>query len=72
MWLPKALYESIPFSCLAFGAAAVAVAFYLEAWHWAEICAVFGFVVLVAGVVLLLRRRGYRASRSRLDFDGPG
>jgi hypothetical protein len=72
MWLPKLVYESIPFYYLAFGAVALGVAFYLEAWYWPEISAGFGLAGLVTGVVLLLRRKGYRASRSRLDFDGRG
>ena len=69
MWLPKALYESIPFYYLVLGAAAIGAAFYLESEYWPEICAAVGVVLLVIGIMLLLRRKGYRASRSRLDFD---
>lgn len=69
MWLPKPLYESIPFYYLVLGAAAIGAAFFLESGYWPEISAGAGLVLLVIGVVLLLRRKGYRASRSRLDFD---
>ena len=69
MWLPKALYESIPFYYIGLGAAAVAAAFLLESWYWAEIAAVGGLLSLVIGLVLVLRRKGYRSSRSRVDFD---
>jgi Flp pilus assembly protein TadB len=69
MWLPKPLYESIPFHFLVLGAALVIAAFYVETGYWPEILAIAGGVLLITGVMLLLRRRGYRASRSRLDFD---
>jgi Flp pilus assembly protein TadB len=69
MWLPKPLYESIPFNCLLLGAAAIVAAFLVESWYWPEICAGVGILLLVLGVVLLLRRKAYRTSRSRLDFD---
>lgn len=69
MWLPKPLYESIPFHYLILGAAAIVAAFYVESGYWPEILAVAGIAFLVLGVMLLLRRKGYRSSRSRLDFD---
>lgn len=69
MWLPKPLYETIPFHYLILGAAAIVAAFYVESGYWPEFFAVVGVVLLVTGVVLLLRRKGYRSSRSRLDFD---
>jgi protein-S-isoprenylcysteine O-methyltransferase Ste14 len=69
MWLPKPLYESIPFNYLILGVAAIVAAFYVEAGYWPEIFAVGGILLVVTGIVLLLRRKGYRSSRSRLDFD---
>ena len=69
MWLPKPLYESIPFHFLILGVAAIVAAFYVDSGFWPEIFAVAGIVLLVLGVVLLLRRKGYRSSRSRLDFE---
>jgi cytochrome c biogenesis protein CcdA len=70
MWLPKYLYETLPFYFLGLGVAGLGAAFYLESWYWAEIAAGVGLVTLVIGLVLVLRRKGYRSSRSRLDFDG--
>jgi len=70
MWLPKFLYETIPFFLLGLGVAGLGAAFYLNGWYWAEIAAGGGLAALVTGLVLLLRRKGYRSSRSRLDFDG--
>jgi hypothetical protein len=69
MWLPKLLYESLPFYYLVLGAAGIAAAFYVESWYWPEVAAGAGLALLLTGVVLLLRRKGYRSSRSRLDFD---
>lgn len=69
MWLPKLLYESLPFYYLVLGALALGAAFYLDQGYWPEIAAGGGIVLLLLGLVLLLRRRGYRSSRSRLDFD---
>lgn len=72
MWLPRPLYESIPFYYIVLGAAAVAAAFFIDSWYWAEISATGGVLSLVIGLVLVLRRKGYRSSRSRLDFDNTG
>jgi hypothetical protein len=69
MWLPKFFYESIPFYLIGLGVAGVGAAFYLQTWYWPEIAAVGGLFALVLGLVLVLRRKGYRSSRSRLDFD---
>jgi drug/metabolite transporter (DMT)-like permease len=69
MWLPKFFYETLPFYYLALGAAVLGAAFYIDRGRWPEICAGTGIFLLVLGLVLVLRRKGYRASRSRLDFD---
>jgi hypothetical protein len=69
MWLPKFLYESIPLYFLVLGAAGLGAAFFLDSWYWPEISAGAGLLALVIGLMLVLRRKGYRASRSRLDFD---
>jgi len=70
MWLPKLLYESIPLYLLGLGIAGLGAAFYLDSWVWAEISAGAGLLLLVIGLALVLRRKGYRSSRSRVDFDG--
>ena len=69
MWLPRGLYESIPFDYLALGGVVLVGAFFIDAWYWPEILAAAGTALLVVGLMLLLRRKGYRASRSRRDFD---
>ena len=69
MWLPKFIYETIPFYWIALGAAGIGAAFYIEQWAWAEVSAGAGAFALIVGLMLLLRRKGYRSSRSRIDFD---
>ena len=70
MWLAKPVYEFLPYVYVATGAAAIVAAVYVQTWYWPMIWAAVGFVGIVTGIALLLKRRGYRSSRSRLDFDG--
>ena len=72
MWLPKTVYESLPFCWLAIGVVGLGAAFYVDSWYWSDILAIVGAIWLVVGLMLLLRRRGYRSSRSRVDFDSSG
>jgi hypothetical protein len=69
MRLPRSLYETKPFLAVIAGGAALVAAFYVEEAYWPEVCIGAGIVFLVYGLVLLLKRKGYRSSRSRLDFD---
>ena len=69
MWLPRGLYESIPFDYLALGCLGLVAAFVVDVWYWPEVFASAGAGLLVLGLMLLLRRKGYRASRSRQDFN---
>lgn len=69
MWLSKPVYESLPYYYLGLGVAALVAGLFLDYAYWAEGCFVAGLIGLVAGAVVLLKRRAYRASRSRLDFD---
>lgn len=69
MWLSKPVYESLPYYYLVAGIAALGLGWFLDLGYWPEVCFAAGFIALVAGAVLLLKRRAYRASRSRLDFD---
>jgi hypothetical protein len=69
MWLSKPVYEILPFCYVALGIVLTVAGFSFERAYWEEICVGAGITALVVGLVLLLKRRGYRASRSRLDFD---
>jgi Flp pilus assembly protein TadB len=68
MWLAKPVYEVLPYAYVAAGTASTVAAAYLQAWYWPQICAAIGVAGIVGGLALLLKRRGYRSSRSRVDF----
>jgi hypothetical protein len=60
MWVSKPIYESLPYFYLLVGAVSLAASMYLNYWHWPTICFVVGLGCLVAGLVVLLKRRDHR------------
>ena len=69
MWLSKPLYESLPYYYVVVGAVMLALSLYLDYWYWPTIFAGIGLTGVIAGLVVWLRRRGYRQSRSRRALD---
>lgn len=69
MWLARPVYESLPYYYLGAGVAAGVLGLFIDYGYWAEASFAAGFVAVVAGAVLLLKRRAYRTSRSRREFD---
>ena len=69
MWLSEPVYEFLPCYYLALGVVAGFGSYLLDVWYWAEVLALVALVSLIAGLVLWLKRRGYRRSRSRLDLN---
>ncbi len=69
MWFAKPLYESLPYYYMLVGLLALASSFYLNYWYWPTILASVGLASIVAGLVVWLKRRGYRQSRSRHALD---
>jgi len=65
MWLSKPVYESLPYYYIALGFAAVLASVHIEGWFWSELFGFGGLLSLVGGLVLWLKRRAYRRSRSR-------
>ena len=65
MWISKPIYESLPYFYLLVGAAFLGASLYLNHWHWPTICFAVGLVCLVAGLVVLLKRRDYRDTDRR-------
>lgn len=61
MWISKPIYESLPYFYLIVGAVTLAASMYLNHWYWPSICFVVGLLGLVAGLVVLLKRRDYRS-----------
>ena len=68
MWLSEPIYESLPYYYIALGVSAGIGSYQLDVWYWSEILALVSAASLIAGLVLLLKRRDYRRSRSRLDL----
>jgi hypothetical protein len=69
MWLAKPLYELLPYYYIVLGVTALAAALYVNYWYWPQICTAVGFAGLVGGLAVLLKRKDYRSSRSRLNFE---
>jgi hypothetical protein len=65
MWVSKPVYESLPYFYLLTGAICLAASMYVNHWYWPEICFVVGLSCLVAGLVVLLKRRDYRSTDKR-------
>jgi hypothetical protein len=64
MWLAKSLYESLPYYYLVVGLVCLAGTLYVNYWYWPLISTVLGIASLIAGLVVWLRRRDYRARAS--------
>jgi hypothetical protein len=62
MWVSKPIYESLPYFYLTVGAITLASSMYVNHWHWPLICFALGVFCLVAGLVVLLKRRDSRTT----------
>ncbi len=69
MWLSKPLYESVPYFYSVAGVAGLVASVYVNDWHWPAICTALGLVCLLIGLVVWLKRRDYRQSRSRRSHE---
>ena len=65
MWVSKPIYEGLPYFYLLVGALALAASMYVSHWHWPTICFALGMFCLVAGLVVLLKRRDSRINERR-------
>jgi len=66
MWISKPIYESLPYFYLLVGATLLGASMYVNHWYWPSICFVVGLVCLVAGLVVLLKRRDNRVTERRV------
>ena len=69
MWLQKPLYESLPYYYVVAGLAALAAGLYVNHGGWLWVGTVLGLCSVLAGAVVWLRRRDYRAKQARLGGD---
>ncbi len=65
MRLSRSVYEALPYAYMLAGIAAFAVSFIWRSEFWSDLVAGFGLVVLIAGLVLVLKRRDYRIQKRR-------
>jgi len=66
MWIPRPLYEALPYGYMGLGGAMLAAAFFVEQGPRGLLLAL-GAVGLTVGLVLWMRRRDYRASQREYD-----
>jgi hypothetical protein len=65
MWVSKPLYESLPYLYLLLGALSLGASMYINHGYWPTICFITGLACLVAGLVVLLKRRDHRVTDRR-------
>lgn len=66
MWIPRRVYELLPYLYMAAGAAALVAAFAGERGP-RGLLMLLGGLGLTLGLVLWMRRRGYRANQAEYD-----
>ena len=65
MRLSRTVYEALPYVYMLIGVGAFTASYVWRAEGWSDLVAGFGLVVLIAGLVLALRRRDYRIQKRR-------
>jgi hypothetical protein len=65
-WLPRPLYEALPYAYMVLGVALLAGAFLIDAGPRSLLLLLGGALVTV-GLVFWMRRRDYRAAREEYD-----
>jgi hypothetical protein len=60
LWISKPIYESLPYFYQTVGGISLAAAMYVNHGYWPAICITMGLFCLVAGLVVLLKRRDAR------------
>jgi len=65
MWVSKPLYESLPYLYLFLGASSLGASMIIKGQYWPTICFAAGVAGLVAGLVVLLKRRDHRVTGQR-------
>jgi hypothetical protein len=66
MWLPRPVYEAVPYAAIVAGIACFAVAYWVERSP-STLLFVGGGALVTIGALLWMKRRDYRATQS--DYD---
>ena len=67
MWLARPFYECLPYLYMGAGALFLGASWYLTDGAWPVMLLLAGALCLVAGLMLWLRRRDYRANQSEYN-----
>jgi hypothetical protein len=67
MFLPRRVYEVVPYAYLLLGAGLALGSWLRPEAAWADVALVVGIAGVVVGLVLLMRRRSYRADARHYD-----
>ena len=68
--LNRFVYESLPAAYAALGATLLWLSYqYREAW-WSTVCALAGLAGMVAGLMIWMHRRDYRATSADYQYRG--
>ena len=60
MWIPKPIYEALPYFYFCVGIVSLAASMYVNHGYWPTVCFGLGLFCLVAGLVVFLKRRDAR------------
>ena len=69
LWISKPIYELLPYFYMTGGALALGASVYLDDWYWPTVCLVSGFMLIIGGLVIWLKRRDYRQDRNPPDLE---
>lgn len=67
MWVPKPVYELLPYAYGLVGLLLLLASYGARSAFWANSLLIAGIVAIVAGLMLALRRRDYRLKLSKYD-----
>jgi hypothetical protein len=64
MWMPRPIYELLPYVYMGLGAVLIGIAWFLQVETWPGIMLGVGSLSLLVGIVLFLRRKDYRTRQA--------
>jgi hypothetical protein len=64
MWMPRPIYELLPYVYMGVGAVLIGIAWFLQMETWPGIMLGVGSLSLLVGIVLFLRRKDYRTRQA--------